>query len=499
MKKILRYEPGDNVAVALEELAAGDQVELDGLSGKLRVVERIPAGHKLAAEDIAKGEAVRKFSHVIGYAKEAIPAGAHVHVHNVEDSVGRWGEAPHTYDPSTVKEIADAYRLEQPPVLYGYRRPNGLVGFRNHLLVISTVVCANQPVEELGKRYPDIITLPNPTGCVILPNEVARLKALLLGLARNPNVGAVLFCGLGCEAVDAQWYWEQMRGEKPVEFVRIQTEGSCEKALDKLEKLALSMKARLDKEPREEVGLSAIRLGTKCGGSDWTTAAVSNPAIGFVSDVVVKNGGISIQGETTGWFGGEDYFLRHARNEQVAARLLALMEETYQRALQVGRRIEEGNPTPGNMEGGITTLAEKALGNVKKGGTAPVEGILEIGEYPQAGSGLYLANNPGLDPISLLGLTSSGANVLIYSTGRGSPVGTPIAPSIKLTASPTSMHIFSAHIDVEITDVTRGDTPLDKGAWRLFDALIDTCNGALTVAEQKGHREFAFPLLMSPL
>lgn len=499
MKKVLRYETGDNVLIALEELSKGDTLLINGEISDITAKSDVPVGHKLAASPIPKGGPVVKFSHVIGKAGEDIESGAYVHVHNVIDPVGSWGEAKHSYDPATVKEIDERLFLKEPPKLYGYRRPNGLVGFRNHLLVVSTVVCANWPVEELGKKDREIITLPNPTGCVILPNEVERLKAVLLGLARNPNVGAVIFCGLGCEAVDAQWYYDQIKEEKPAAFVRAQSEGSCEKALEKMEQIALELKAKLAAQQKEEVHISDIRLGTKCGGSDWTTAAVSNPAIGFVSDVVVKNGGLSLQGETTGWFGGEDFFLRHARNKQVADQIIALMDETYQRALHVGRRIEEGNPTPGNIEGGITTLTEKALGNVKKGGTAPVEGVLEIGEYPAGGSGLYLANNPGLDPISLLGLCCSGANVLIYSTGRGSPVGTPVAPSIKLTASPSALKMFAAHMDVEITDVTLGEAQLEEGAWRLFDTLVETCNGKETIAEEKGHREFAFPLLMSPL
>lgn len=499
MKKAMMYDPGDNIAVALEEIQAGDGILLNDRASDLVAKDAIRVGHKLATTDIKKGAPVKKMGHVMGFAKEDIPAGAYTHVHNVADSVQNWGTAEHHYDPSTVKEISDDYILPTLPKLYGYRRANQMVGFRNHLLIVSTVVCANQPVEKLGKKYEDFITISNPTGCVMLPNDVARLKALLLGLARNPNVGAVIFCGLGCEAVDCEWYCKQMGDEKPAAFVRIQSEGSCEAAFLKMENIALAMKKALDATERTQVSVADIRLGTKCGGSDWTTAAVANPAIGFVSDVVVKNGGISLQGETTGWFGAESFFLAHARTKETADKIIDLMEQTYQKCEMAGRHIEEGNPTPGNIEGGITTLAEKALGNVKKGGTAPIEGVIDIGEYPQGRHGLYIANNPGLDPISLLGLTSSGANVLIYSTGRGSPVGTPVAPSIKLTASPTSVKIFSAHIDVEITDVTMGKAQLEDGAWRLFDKLIKTCNGELTIAEQNGNREVAFPLMVSPL
>lgn len=499
MKRALRYTPDDNVLIALEDIQPGELLEIDGKDCGIQAHAHIPLGHKIAADEIPAGAAIVKFGHEIGFATEAIRPGDYVHVHNVRDAVGKWTGAKRAYVPPADTELPDSLLLREEPELTGYRRKNGYVGFRNHLLVISTVVCANQPVEELGRKYRDIITISNPTGCVILPNEVERLKSLLLGLARNPNVGAVIFCGLGCEAVEAEWYYDQIKEEKPAAFVRIQSEGSCQSAEKKLEDYARELRGELDKQHREKVSVSDIRLGTKCGGSDWTTAAVANPVIGMVSDIVVKNGGISMQGETTGWFGAEDFFLKHARTEAVADSILKLMNETYQKCESVGRRIEEGNPTPGNIEGGITTLVEKALGNVKKGGSAIVEGTIDIGEYPPRKAGLYLANNPGLDPISLIGLTSSGANVLLYSTGRGSPVGTPVAPSIKITASPTANQIFSAHMDLELTNVTFGSERLEDGARRLFEEVISVCNGELTKAEINGNREVAFPLAVSPL
>jgi altronate dehydratase large subunit len=353
-------------------------------------------------------------------------------------------------------------------------------------------------VEELGIKYRDIITIPNPSGCVILPNEVARLKAIILGLARNPNVGAVIFNGLGCESVEAEWFYDQVKDEKPAAFVRAQSLGSCPAALDELEKKALAMKETLEKESRVEVSIADIRLGTKCGASDWTTIAVSNPAIGFASDLVVRNGGISLLGETCGWFGAEENLVRQARNENVSNLIISLMNDIYDRALAVGRRIEEGNPAPGNIAGGITTLNEKALGNVKKGGTAPIEGVLRVGEYPE-GKGLFVVDNPGLDPISLLGLACSSANILLYSTGRGTPVGNPIAPAIKLTGSPDAVALFQAHLDIELTKVLTGEMALADAGWILFNEIIEVANGKQTIAEKGRHREFAFPLLMGPL
>jgi len=499
MKKAIRYHFDDNSLVALEVIEKGDAIEIDGVATGYTALDSLPMGHKIAACDIKKGELISKYGHAIGIAKHDIKRGQHIHTHNVSDLISDWRKYHQIqYDPKALREISEDFIINNPPKLFGYKRKNGMVGFRNYVLVISTAVCANQPVEELGVKHRDIVTIPNPSGCVILPNEVQRLKDIILGLARNPNVGAVIFNGLGCESIEAEWFYDQVKDEKKAAFIRAQSLGSCDSAFVELEKVALEMKAELDRESRVEVSISDIRLGTKCGASDWTTAAVSNPAIGFASDLVVKNGGISLLGETVGWFGGEETLIRQSRTKNVADRIIELMGNIYDRALAVGRRIEEGNPAPGNIAGGITTLNEKALGNVKKGGTAPIEGVLNVGEYPK-GKGLFVLDNPGLDPISLLGLTCSSANILLYSTGRGTPVGNPIAPAIKLTGSPDAVALFHAHMDVELPDVLTGEISLAQAGWRLFNEIIDVANGKQTIAEKGRHREFSFPLLMAPL
>lgn len=499
MKKALRLEAADTVAVALEELLPGDELTINGNLAKFQVRDAIPVGHKIALVSMPNGNSIIKYGYVIGKATRAIEPGEYVHIHNLRDAVADWPkDASLTRGPGRVAVISEKYRLEEPPVITGYRRKNGMVGFRNHLLVVSTVVCANQIVQDIGCRYRDIIAAPNPSGCVILPNEVERIQAIILGMARNPNVGAVIFVGLGCESVGAKWFCEQVRDEKPAAYLCEQEEGSSTTAFEKLEQLALSMKRRLAEMEREEVALSDIRLGTKCGGSDWTTAIVSNPAIGVASDLVVKNGGISLLGETVGWFGAETVLTQNARNACVAEGIMKLLKEIYLRALSMGRRVEEGNPTPGNIEGGISTLCEKALGNVKKGGTATVEGVLSMGESP-VGKGLYVLDNPGLDPASLLGLTCASANIILFSTGRGTPTGTPLAPAIKLTGSPQAAAQFGAHMDIDLSHVVEGRMGIEEAGRQLFRELVAVANGKETIAERLGHREYAFPLLMGPL
>ena len=501
-KKALRFLDQDNVVVALEDLQPGDVLCINGVDSDVSVSVNIPQGHKAATADIAKGENIVKYGHIVGFAKEDIKKGDYVHVHNVEDTITDWrGNIKHEYDPSTVTEISDEFIIANPPKLYGYRRKNGSVGFRNYLLVVSTCACGNQPVDDLqirmGKRD-DIVFVTNPSGCVILSNDRNMQEDMLAGLALNPNVGAVVFVGLGCEAVLADALYNRVKDEKPAAYFISHDFNSCSEATDELEKKVLELRAEIDKLEKEEVSIADIRLAVQCGASDWTTGAAANPAIGYCSDLVVKNGGISILGETCGWFGGEGILVKQSRTKEVADQLIELMGKIYDRCLFFGRRIEEANPAPGNIAGGITTLCEKALGNTLKGGTAPVEGVLAIGEQP-SGKGLYVCDNPGLDAASVFAQTMSSCNVVVYSTGRGSPVGTPIAPVVKLTASPTAASVFGSHMDVILTDLVLEGVPLAEGGWRLFNKVIEVCNGTPTIAEAHGHREYAFPLMMGPM
>lgn len=499
MKKTFQYHSSDNVVIALEKIESGDTLRINGEPAAYTAKDALPMGHKIANCDIAEGAAIIKFGHAIGTASRDIPRGGYVHTHNVKDLIANWTEVPEAvYDANAITEIEDCFLLNEKPQLTGYRRKNGMAGFRNHLLVVSTTVCANQIVQDIGYLHRDVIAITNPSGCVILPNEVERIRSILLSMARNPNVGAVVFVGLGCESVDAEWFCHQVKDEKPAAFVREQTEGSSPAAYEKLKAIVADMKNILSKQQRESVSFADIRLGSKCGGSDWTTAVVSNPAIGYVSDMVVKNGGISMIGETCGWFGGESILVKQARTSETAEKIRALLADIDRRAKAMGYCIEEGNPTPGNMAGGITTLCEKALGNVKKGGTAPVEGVLAFGESPQS-KGFYVLDNPGLDPVSLLGLTCSSANIILFSTGRGTPTGTPLAPAIKLTGSPDAVAVFSAHMDADISPMVSGEMSLDEAGRLLFGELIAVANGKLTISEQFGHREYAFPLLMGAL
>ena len=498
MKKVIKFDNHDNVMTALEEIRQGDGLRNNGQDLGFSALNDVPVGHKIASTDIKKDELIFKFNVPIGRATRDIRQGEYVHTQNVQELLNDWGHKGYDYNADNVKEVADAFILDPEPKLYGYKRKNGQVGFRNHLVVISTVICANKVIENISKKYPKVISIPNESGCMILPSETERIKTTLLTMARNPNVGAIIFVGLGCEYLDAEMMANEVKDDVPAAYVRIQDESSSMKATKKAEKLIKEMSAVLKKQKREKVGLDAIAVGTKCGGSDWTSGVSSNPAIGYASDVVIKANGTSFIGETQGWFGGEQMLIPRARSQETADDIVDLLKDIYDRCLAAGRKLGDNNPTPGNKEGGITTLVEKALGNVKKSGTAPIEGVLRFGEQPSK-KGLYVMDNPGLDPLSVLGETCASANIIVFSTGRGTPTGTPLAPVIKISASKHTCETFGDHIDIDLCGIIDGRLTIEEAGKLIFDEMIAVANGKLTKSEIYGHREFALPLLMGVL
>jgi altronate dehydratase large subunit len=376
--------------------------------------------------------------------------------------------------------------------LEGYRRMNGKIGVRNHLLFLATVVCSNTIVRGIANTRPDVVGVENNAGCVALTDDQKFNHDMLLGLARNPNVGAVVFVGLGCEQTPAKDLFLELEGEKPVAYVHIQEEGGTSKTLEKCHRLAKQFIEEIHNQPKQTFGMDEFVIATKCGGSDWTTTIASNPAVGIVSDRVVQAGGTSLMGETAGWFGAEEALLRRVRNEQIKLDILRLLYKKYEESERRGTKIEEANPTPGNIAGGITTLAEKAMGTIKKSGESPIEGVLSIGEYPRH-PGLWLMDNPGMDIGSISGMAGAGAQIILFTTGRGTPAGSPICPVIKISASPQGMKLMGENIDVDISDIITDGASIISGADRIEIAIQKVGKGQLTRSELLGHREFIMP------
>lgn len=376
--------------------------------------------------------------------------------------------------------------------LLGFRRADGSVGVRNHVLVLSTVTCANAVVQRIGREFPQAVCIEHAAGCMALDDDRAIAHRILSGLARNPNVGAVCFVGLGCEQTPAPLLREEIGDSKLAEAVTIQGCGGSEEATERCRDFVAKALGMLEGQRREPFDWSELSIATKCGASDWTSAIASNPAVGVVSDRVVRAGGASLMGESAGWFGADHVLLERARDEQARADILAVLHRLYDAARQRGKRIDEANPAPGNIAGGLTTLTEKALGGVRKSGASPIEGILPPGQHPHA-KGLWLLDNPSLDPASVAGMIAAGAQMVLFTTGRGTPLGSPIAPVIKICASAEGVARVRGHIDVDISDIVTHGASIESGADRIEAVMREVANGAPVRAEALGHREFVMP------
>jgi len=374
----------------------------------------------------------------------------------------------------------------------GYRRRDGRVGVRNHILVLATVSCANRVVQRIGIEHPDVICIEQAAGCIALEDDRAIVHRMLLGLARNPNVGAVCFVGLGCEQTPAPRLREEIGGEKLAESVSIQACGGSDQALEKCREFVARARTAVGAIPRDWCEPSALCIATKCGGSDWTSAIASNPAVGALSDRVVQAGGTSLMGETAGWFGADHILLKRARDDAIRREIMAVMRRLYENARARGVRIDEANPSPGNMAGGLTTLTEKALGGIRKSGDSEIRGMLAPGE-PARGRGLWLLDNPSLDAASVAGMAGAGAQVVLFTTGRGTPMGSPLCPVVKICASPEGVGRLPGHIDVDISDIVTAGASIESGADRIERALQGVLDGTPTRAEFHGHREFVMP------
>jgi len=376
--------------------------------------------------------------------------------------------------------------------LEGYPRNDGKVGIRNHVLFLSTVVCSNGIVHQIGCEFPDVVALEHTKGCIELADDREITRKMLIGLANNPNVGVVMFVGLGCEETTGEYLSRELEGKKPVGHISIQKEGGTSKSLEKCRRLAREFLEKTHRQKREPFAVDKLFIATKCGGTDWTSGIISNPSVGIISDRIVQAGGISLLGETVGWFGAEKILMRRARTDQVRLDILKILHKRYTEAERRGGRIEDANPSPGNIAGGITTLVEKALGNIRKGGESVIEGVLGIAEHPPH-PGFWLMDNPGIDPASVAGMAAAGAQIILFTTGRVTPTGSPICPVIKICATPGIVKMMAENIDIDLSDIVIQGTPLINAADRIEMFIEQVASGRLTQSELLGHREFVMP------
>jgi len=376
---------------------------------------------------------------------------------------------------------------------YGYRRPDGRVGVRNKVLILPASVCASDTTRIAAQQVNDAVTFNNQNGCSQVAPDQQLTMDVMAGYAANPNIYGTVVVSLGCENCQMDLVAEaiQARTSKPLKQVIIQEAGGTLKAIDLAVRYAREMVEESSQLQRELFPLSELIVGTECGGSDPTSGLAANPLIGSLSDLLVAEGGTSILSETTEFIGAEHILARRAATPEVHDRILEIVHR-YERALAlVGEEVRAGNPSPGNKAGGLTTLEEKSLGCIHKGGHMPVNAVYDYAKQIEGKSGLVIMDTPGNDPSSVAGMVAGGAQVVVFSTGRGTPTGNPIAPVIKITGNRLTYGKMMDNIDVDASPIIYdGKSPEDLGS-ELLSLVCRVASGKQTKAEALGFTEMA--------
>ncbi len=381
----------------------------------------------------------------------------------------------------------------------GYRRTDGTVGTRNYVGILSAVVCVNEVVEAIASQVQGAVRFTHHQGCCQTPLDIGRVNRTLIGLGRNPNLHSVIVVSLGCESTDLAEVIEGIRaGGKRVEHLVVQEAGGAARTTAQGILLAQEMVREASLQQREAFPISNLVMGMKCGSSDTTSGLVPNPAIGVASDLLVAAGGTSILGEVTEFIGAEHILARHAANEQVAQGILDLVARMEKRAMAVGEDIRGGQPTGGNIKGGLTTIEEKSLGAIAKAGSAPIQAVYEYGQRPEV-KGLVVMDSPGREPEILTGLAAAGCNVIAFATGRGAPQGFPFVPVLKITGSRTAAEKMSDHIDMDLSAVIDGGDTIPDAGQRILEELVRVASGGMTKAEISGYTNSMDIYMLGPV
>jgi altronate dehydratase large subunit len=366
----------------------------------------------------------------------------------------------------------------------GYVRSDGSVGVRNAVGIISTVACANDVAKWISDRVPGSATFVHQQGCGNPGSDMPLVRRTLASLGAHPNLGAVLLVSLGCEGPADDILERIALTGKPVEKVVIQDIGGASKAVEEGGRIARAMLEQISGQQREEVDDSHLIIGVKCGASDTTQGIVANPSIGAMCDLVVAAGGTCIFGETPEMLGTEHILCRRAQSEHVCARICEVVSDVEKRAGILGVDIRGANPSRGNIAAGLSTIEEKSLGAIVKGGTSTIKGVLDHGERV-TGKGLYLIDSPGQEPKAVTALAAAGAQIIMFATGIGAPQGFPFVPVVKVTANPRTAAHLSEHIDVFVDLFS--DAPMEEHGRRLYGEMLEVACGRTTKAEALGY------------
>ncbi|WP_085832919.1 UxaA family hydrolase [Clostridium merdae] len=471
MKQFYQINPKDTVIVALQPIPAGTVLDVDGK--ELKVANDVPPGHKIALKEMNEGEPIVKYGFPIGTAARNIQSGEWVHTHNVKTTLGELLDYTYTPDFHELEAIA-------PKTFEGYRRKDGKVGVRNEVWIIPTVGCVNSIVKQIELQSQQYLTpeldgifcYTHPYGCSQLSDDHTNTQKALTGMIHHPNAGAVLVVGLGCEN-NTMEQMQKMIGDYDSERVKFMV---CQEFEDEVEvgvQLMEELCRYASQFRREECSVSDLVIGLKCGGSDGFSGITANPLVGAFSDLLVAQGGTSILTEVPEMFGAETILMNRGKDRATFDKTVDLINDFKKYFMRYGEEIDS-NPSPGNKAGGITTLEDKSLGCIQKGGTAKVVDVLGYAQ-PVAHKGLNLLQGPGNDLVASTALAISGAHIVLFTTGRGTPFACPV-PTIKVSSNTALSQKKSGWIDFNAGQLLEGKS-MTEVAGEFFDFIVDVASG----------------------
>lgn len=485
MKTFLKIHSTDKVAVALRPLTAGSVLTVDGVS--VTLLEDIPQGHKFALCPIGANEPVIKYGSPIGIAREDIAQGAWIHTHNMKTGLGEL--LTYTYKPQVTPVTPTEERFFQ-----GFRRSNGKVGVRNEIWIIPTVGCVNNVATAIERKaqacksgsIEDIVAFPHPYGCSQMGDDQEHTRQILADLINHPNAGGVLVLGLGCENSNIGEL-KRYIGDYDENRVKFLVSQESEDEIADGLKLVEELIAYAGAFQREPISCSELIIGMKCGGSDGLSGITANPTVGVFSDLLVSKGGTTILTEVPEMFGAETLLMNRCADEALFDQTVALINDFKNYFTSHNQTIYE-NPSPGNKKGGISTLEDKSMGCTQKSGCSPVRGVLAYGE-PVSHKGLNLLSAPGNDLVASTALAASGAHIVLFTTGRGTPFASPV-PTVKISSNTLLYEHKKNWIDFNCGTLV-DDKPLAELGEELFEYVIAVASGQKVKAEEAGFHDMA--------
>ncbi|HEY3444642.1 MAG TPA: altronate dehydratase family protein [Paludibaculum sp.] len=482
----IRLHASDNVAIARLTLPAGQLVTVPGAEVILR--ESVPVGHKLALRRIEAGENLLRYGQIIGIALSTIEPGAHVHTHNVG-----FDEGQRTYEFPEIDTPFPGPPAEMP-TFQGYLRADGRAGTRNYIAVVAASNCAAHTAELIAHSFLNetlpgnidgIVAFPHGEGCAhAIGPDTVQLRRTLWGILNHPNVTAAIVLGLGCEVNQI----DQYAGSTRTTGMTLQDSGGTLATVAAARQEIARLMGQASADRRITLPASKICLGLNCGGSDSFSGITANPALGYCSDALARLGATTVLAETPEIVGAEHLLVRRARNRAVGERLLEMIR-SYKTYLDRFGGSFDDNPSPGNKEGGLTNILEKALGAVAKGGTSTLNEVVDYAERIH-GPGFAFMNTPGYDPVSLTGLAAGGVNLIAFTTGRGSAIGFPIVPVLKIATNTQIARRMLDNMDINAGTIADGEATVEQVGNDILRTLLSIASGERTKSERLGHQEF---------